>query len=78
MVGHIAVAVLTEDLVIEGINGSTPVLQDNLRNSYSQMDSGFDISICPLPVTSDASNLVCGFTFAAAIFILIMFLYVNV
>ena len=60
--------VLSEDLAIEGINGSTPVLQDNLRNSYSQMDSGFNPSICPLPVTSDASCLVCG-SFAAAILV---------
>jgi hypothetical protein len=52
-VGRIAVASWPRTLLSTEINGSTPVLQDNLRNSYSQMDSGFDISICPLPINDE-------------------------
>ncbi|KAG7340750.1 hypothetical protein IV203_024293 [Nitzschia inconspicua] len=39
--------VLEEDLYIYGVNGTTPVLQDDARNTYSSMDLPIDPSICP-------------------------------
>ena len=53
--------VLTDDLTIVGVDGVTPVLSDNLRNSYSQMDTGFDTFICPPSdePTSAAYMLTC-------------------
>ena len=38
--------ILDADLVIEGFNGTTEVLADDLKNSYSLHDS-VDVSICP-------------------------------
>jgi hypothetical protein len=38
--------ILTEDLSIFGVKGTTPVLQDELQNSYSSMDMPFDQSLC--------------------------------
>ena len=38
--------VLEEDLIITGVNGVTPVLQDDLSNSYSKHDSPIDESLC--------------------------------
>jgi hypothetical protein len=70
-VGRIAVASWPRTLLSTEINGSTPVLQDNLRNSYSQMDSGFDFSICPLPINDEwfveSGFFFGGSTFATAI-----------
>ena len=41
------IGTLATDLVIKGVNGTTSVLQDDLRNSYSGHDMPFDTSICP-------------------------------
>ncbi|KAL3804828.1 hypothetical protein HJC23_006600 [Cyclotella cryptica] len=38
---------LEADLVIKGVNGTSAVLQDDLRNSYSGHDMPLDASICP-------------------------------
>jgi len=38
--------VLETDLFIYGVNGTTTVMQDDLRNSYSAMDEPFDESLC--------------------------------
>lgn len=38
--------ILDEDVVVRGVNGTVPVLFDNLRNAYSQLDQPFDQSSC--------------------------------
>jgi len=55
--------VLTKDLTIQGVNGVTPALQDELRNSYSQMYRGFDMSICTyeeLTTSAASGKVVCS------------------
>lgn len=38
--------VLENDLKIYGVNGTTTVMQDDMRNSYSAMDQPFDKALC--------------------------------